>query len=317
MAATAVFAVLVLLGVAGCDRYAHLPGGPLKDERQRVSYAFGEQISSKWSRAGVDLNLKAVGRGMDDGLAGRTRLMTAVGAEKTLGDYRRKQETASAISAQEHDRAGYAFGYRAANAWRLLKADVEVLTVLRGIQDARAQRSLMPPEECRTLLLRYDEDLLARLRQDRTQLAARNRQDGAAFLEKNRKTPGVVELPSGLQYKVLASGQGEKPGPDSFVSVVYEDRRVDGSLVDDPLNTKKETVLAVGAMIKGWQEAIQMMRPGDRWQLFVPNDLAYGVNGASNIGPDAALVTTLELHRVLAERPRLTAEQIEKENRDQ
>ncbi len=313
----AAVAVVLLPGVAGCDRYGSLPGGPLKDERQRVSYASGEQISSKWSKVGADLDLSSVGRGMDDGLAGRMRLMTAQGAEKILGDYSRKQETKTAVGAEEHDRASYAFGYRAANAWRLLKADVDVPSALRGIRDARAQRSLMSPEEGRTLLLRYNEGLLARLRSDRTQLAAKNQQDGAAFLENNRKAPGVVELPSGLQYKVLASGQGDPPGPDSFVSVVYEDRRVDGSLVNDPMNTKKETVLAVGSMIKGWQEALQTMKPGDRRQLFIPGDLAYGMDGASNIGPNATLVTTMELRRVLPERPQLTAEQVARENRDQ
>lgn len=311
----AVVATLALLGLAGCNRYASLPRGPLKDDRERVSYAYGEQISRGWAQAKVDLDLRSVGRGMDDGLAGQTRYTTGEGAEKTLTAYNRKKET-GAPTVSEREQAGYAFGYRAANTWRTLKADVDVLQVLRGIEDTRLQRSLLAPDEGQTLLLHYYDDLVARLRNDRAQLAVKNQQDSEVFLKKNQGAPNVATLPSGLQYKVLARGQGENPKPDGFVGIVYENKRLDGKLVPDASDPSQETVLAMGSLIKGWQEALQMMKPGDRWQLFIPSDLAFGMDGDPRIGPNAALITTMELRRVLAERPPRTAEQNARDNRD-
>lgn len=304
-----------VLASVGCDRYASLPAGPLKDDRERVSYAYGQEISAGWTKAGVNLDLSPVGCGMDDGLAGKTRRTNAMEAEKTLAEYDRKKEGGSPTGA-ERDRVGYAFGYRAASTWRTLKADVDVAQVLRGINDARSNHGLLSPEERQTLLSRYNEDLVARLRSDRTQLAAKNRQESDAFLKKNQGVSGVVALPSGLQYKVLASGKGDNPTPDGFVGVVYENKRLDGTVVPDSKNPNQETVLAMGSLNKGWQEALSMMKPGDRWQLFVPSDLAYGMDGDPRLGPDAPLITTMELRQVFAERPPRSPQQVALDNQD-
>lgn len=120
---------------------------------------------------------------------------------------------------------------------------------------------------------------------------------GEKFLAENKKRPGVVTLPSGLQYKVLVKGDGAKPAKDDMVKVVYEGRTIDGKVFDATSRHGTESdTFGVGKLIKGWTEALMLMPVGSKWEIYIPQELAYGARGAGDdIAPYSALIFTLEL----------------------
>lgn len=132
------------------------------------------------------------------------------------------------------------------------------------------------------------------------ELAAKNKAEGKEFLAENKKKEGVKTLPSGLQYKVLKSGKGEKPKRTETVKVHYKGTLLNGTEFDSSYRKGQPVVFPVGGVIPGWTEALQLMKVGDKWQLFIPSELAYGEKGAGNpfsggIPPNATLVFDVEL----------------------
>jgi FKBP-type peptidyl-prolyl cis-trans isomerase len=129
-----------------------------------------------------------------------------------------------------------------------------------------------------------------------------NTEQSKAFLAQNAKAPGVVVLPSGLQYKVVRSGpaSGLKPGPNDEVKVHYEGKLVAGEVFDSSYERGQPAAMPLSGLIPGWVEALQLMRPGDEWVLYVPPELGYGAEGAGgDIPPNSALIFRIELIDVL------------------
>ena len=128
-----------------------------------------------------------------------------------------------------------------------------------------------------------------------------NQEEGSKFLSENAQQEGVVTLPSGLQYKVVEDGEGEKPGPTDEVQVHYEGRLIDGTVFDSSMQRGVPAEFPVNRVIAGWTEALQLMAVGSEWELYIPAELAYGPQGAGGvIGPNATLifkVQLLDIHR--------------------
>ncbi len=123
----------------------------------------------------------------------------------------------------------------------------------------------------------------------------------AEWLAANAKKDGVIELPSGLQYKVLKSGDaaGVSPGPGDRVECHYVGTKLDGTVFDSSVARGTPATFSVGQLIPGWNEALTLMKPGDKWKLFIPSDLAYGKQGPPAIGSDQILIFELELLHVM------------------
>ena len=120
--------------------------------------------------------------------------------------------------------------------------------------------------------------------------------EGKAFLETNKTRRGVVTLDSGLQYRIIIPGQGEKPRRYSNVAVYYKGSLFDGTEFDSASITKPPVQLNVSRVIRGWQEALQLMPVGSMWEIYIPSELGYGHKGSGkNIPPDSVLVFELEL----------------------
>ena len=119
----------------------------------------------------------------------------------------------------------------------------------------------------------------------------------AAFLAKNAKEPGVVTLPDGLQYKIVHSGPatGMKPHLADEVKVNYEGKLVDGTVFDSSYERGQPAAMPLKNLVKAWQEALQQMRPGDVWMLYVPPELGYGAEGQGPIPGGAVLIFKIEL----------------------
>ena len=131
------------------------------------------------------------------------------------------------------------------------------------------------------------------------QVAQANRAEGEAFLTENAERDGVVTLPSGLQYEVLAEGDGATPGRRSTVVVHYSGTLIDGTPFDSSIERGRPATFPVNRVIAGWTEALQLMRVGDKWRLFIPADLAYGDKGVGPIiAPGSTLIFEVELLEV-------------------
>jgi FKBP-type peptidyl-prolyl cis-trans isomerase FklB len=125
--------------------------------------------------------------------------------------------------------------------------------------------------------------------------AAVNLLIGKKFLDDNKKKDSVISLPSGLQYKIITQGQGELPTVNDKVSVHYEGRLINGKIFDSSKQKGQPLEFAVNGVIKGWTEALQLMRKGSKWMLYVPPDLAYGDQNIPGIEPNSVLIFEVEL----------------------
>ena len=147
--------------------------------------------------------------------------------------------------------------------------------------------------EAREIVNKYFEELEAKM-------SAVAIEQGKAFLEENKKRPGIVTLPSGLQYEVINEGTGKKPKATDQVRCHYEGTLVDGTLFDSSIQRGEPAVFGVNQVIPGWVEALQLMSEGAKWKLYIPSDLGYGARGAGEmIPPHSTLVFEVELLEVL------------------
>jgi FKBP-type peptidyl-prolyl cis-trans isomerase FklB len=122
---------------------------------------------------------------------------------------------------------------------------------------------------------------------------------GQQFLSENAKRPGVVTLPSGLQYEILRAGDGPKPMPQDQVTVHYEGKLLDGTIFDSSVQRGQPATFGVTQVIQGWVEALQLMPQGAKWKLFIPYNLAYGERSAGpKIGPYSTLIFEVELLKI-------------------
>ncbi|HHC72497.1 MAG TPA: FKBP-type peptidyl-prolyl cis-trans isomerase [Thiotrichales bacterium] len=190
-------------------------------------------------------------------------------------------------------KVSYGFGMKIGRdiAKQGLKIDADALAA--AIRDVlKGEKPRLTPEELKTAMETYRNQLIA----EQHAKAEANAKAGEAYLAENARKPGVKSLPSGLQYKVVQQGNGPKPKATDTVSVHYEGRLIDGTVFDSSYKRGKPTSFRVSNVIKGWQEALQLMPVGSKWQIVIPADLAYGTKGAGDtIGPNSTLVFDVEL----------------------
>ena len=168
--------------------------------------------------------------------------------------------------------------------------DLNVEAMAKGLQDILNNAELaISKEEVGPLLNEY----MGQLQAEKAKEASK---EGAEFLAKNGKRKEITTLPSGLQYEVLSSGSGATPGLNDKVTTHYTGTLIDGTVFDSSVERGQPASFPVSGVIKGWTEALQLMKEGDKWKLYIPYDLAYGERGAgANIGPYSALIFEIEL----------------------
>ena len=173
------------------------------------------------------------------------------------------------------------------------KADLDIDAFIQAINDVLTNADLkMTPQEIQAVLSNYQQQLA----NERNTAAGGNKVKGEKFLEDNKKKEGVVELESGLQYKIVKQGDGGKPAKDSSVKVHYHGMLINGEVFDSSYDRGEPITLSLNQVIKAWQEAVPMMNVGSKWQIYVPSDLAYGDRGAGgSIGPNETLIFDIEL----------------------
>ncbi len=202
--------------------------------------------------------------------------------------------------ASDKERINYSIGYQIGGDFKRQGIDIDPDIVVKGIRDAQAgTKPLMTPEEMNKTLVDLKAKVVAAQREEQKKVARKNLAAGKTFLSKNEKKEGVTTLPSGLQYKVIEKGSGSSPKKTDNVTVHYKGTLIDGTEFDSSYRRGKPATFRVDGVIAGWTEALKRMKPGAKWQLFIPPDLAYGERGAGQrIGPNSTLIFEVELIRV-------------------
>jgi FKBP-type peptidyl-prolyl cis-trans isomerase FklB len=193
--------------------------------------------------------------------------------------------------------ASYGIGLNTGRTIKSEGVDIDLEAFLQGIRDGiEATPAKYTDEQIRAALTAFQREMQAKQQQRQELLADKNQRAGKAFLAENKTKPGVKALPSGLQYQVVRAGKGTSPKASDTVTVHYEGTLLDGTVFDSSIKRKEPATFPVGGVIPGWTEALQLMKVGDKWRLFVPPELAYGAQGAGRvIGPNSVLIFDVEL----------------------
>lgn len=194
----------------------------------------------------------------------------------------------------EKERLSYTLGHQIGQGLKQDGFDVDPAMIGRAIGDVmKGAKPALKPEEMQAVLNASREQRV----QARKALGEKNLKVGQEFLAANKSKKDVVTLPSGLQYKVMKEGKGAKPATDDAVVAHYRGTLIDGKEFDSSIARGEPATFPVKGVIKGWQEILQLMPEGSKWQVFIPAELAYGAHGApgGRIGPNEALIFEIEL----------------------
>lgn len=175
----------------------------------------------------------------------------------------------------------YSVGYQIGGDFKRQGLAMQPETVIRGMQDALSEGAtpLMTPEEMQTTMGELGKRIAAERTREKYLANLQYQKDARAFLAENAKKEGVVTTASGLQYRIIEPGTGRSPGAADSVTVNYRGTLVDGKEFDSSYKRGKPATFRVDQVIPGWTEALQLMKEGAKWELFIPSSLAYGEKG--------------------------------------
>ena len=196
----------------------------------------------------------------------------------------------------QKDKESYSLGYQFGQSLKAQELDINLEVYESGIKDALGGKNpSLSREEMQKTISELQQRIAATRQKGLKEMAEKNLAEGKAFLEENKKKEGIKTLPSGLQYKVLAQGSGKTPQATDSVTVNYKGTLVNGTEFDNSYKRGKPTTFQVGKVIKGWTEALQLMKEGSKWELFIPPELGYGNRGAGPVPPNSTLIFEVEL----------------------
>lgn len=196
----------------------------------------------------------------------------------------------------QKDKLSYALGVNTGKNLQRNGIDVDPNLLAQGLKDAlKGGKLLLTDAEMGAVITAAQKDIQAKQQAQMKEQGAKNKKEGDVFLKKNLKKEGVKALPSGLQYKVLAEGQGKSPKATDTVTVNYKGTLIDGTEFDSSYKRGQPATFPLNGVIKGWTEALQLMKVGSKWELFIPADLAYGEAGRPGIPPNSVLIFEVEL----------------------
>jgi FKBP-type peptidyl-prolyl cis-trans isomerase FklB len=215
----------------------------------------------------------------------------------------------------EKEKVSYILGHQIGSNFQKNGVEVDTTLFMQAVTEAvKGEKSQISPEESQKIMMAYQQVIQAKQAEKSKKVGEENVKEGKTYLEANEKKPGVKKLPSGLQYVVEKEGSGTSPKATDTVKVHYKGTLISGKEFDSSYTRGEPAEFEVGRVIKGWTEALQLMKPGAKWKLTIPSDLAYGAGGAgADIGPNATLLFDVELIEI---KPAKTAEKTTEKSTD-
>ncbi|HKI97615.1 MAG TPA: FKBP-type peptidyl-prolyl cis-trans isomerase [bacterium] len=202
----------------------------------------------------------------------------------------------------DQDKVSYSIGLSVGHNLKQQDIPVEPDKFMLGLRDALGGgKQLLTDKEVKEVLFAFQMDRRAKAKAAHDKEATENKKKGEAFLAANKKKKGVHTTASGLEYKVIKQGTGATPKPDSLVTAHYRGTLLDDTVFDSSYDRGQPAQFPVSGVIPGWTEALQLMKVGSKYRVWIPPDLAYGERGAGGkIGPNETLVFDIELLKVEA-----------------
>ena len=197
----------------------------------------------------------------------------------------------------DKEKISYSIGMDIGGNLKRGSVEVDPDLLAKGLKDSYGGgKTILTEDQARQAIAEFQKTLMAKQAETMQKLSEKNKADGEKFLAENAKKEGVKSLPSGLQYKEIAPGTGKSPKSTDTVTTHYKGTLIDGTEFDSSYKRGEPVSFPVSGVIAGWTEALQLMKEGAKWQLFVPPNLAYGERGAGReIGPNATLIFEVEL----------------------
>ncbi|HEY9253525.1 MAG TPA: FKBP-type peptidyl-prolyl cis-trans isomerase [Stenotrophomonas sp.] len=279
----------------------------LSTEKEKVSYAIGMDIARSFEPVADYIDTAAMQRAIENAFKGGQPLLgdeqaqaTDAALRTTLAVRNGQQVPGLAPGAQppavNKQNVGLMLGDRMVGPSLLrIKDDIDLSVLVQGLQTSLSKgTTLLSPQEAQATLQAFGSSKQAAA-------SGKNREQGNAFLAKNKTEKGVVTTASGLQYMVLRQGSGERPNPSSKVRVNYEGKLLDGHVFDSSYERGEPVEFGLNQVIKGWSEGVSLMPVGSKYRFWIPSNLAYGPDGMpqGGIGPDATLTFDVELLGIL------------------
>lgn len=203
----------------------------------------------------------------------------------------------------------YGVGYQIGSQMAGSPIEMDADGLIAGLQDALGQEEPRVEEaRLQEVAQRLQQDVQSQQQAEAEVLAVENAAAAEAFLAENATKEGVVVLENGLQYRIIESAEGEKPTETDIVAVNYRGTFIDGTEFDSSYTRGEPAQFPLNAVIPGWQQALQLMPVGSKWEVFIPYELAYGSGGQGPIPPSSALVFEVELIEIVAEAEATEAE---------
>ena len=279
----------------------------LVSERDKVSYAVGLDVGKSFQPVADFIDLAAFERSIRNVFDGGKPLMTEAEAKATDESLRKNLAVRQGAPvpgmapgtqppAVDKGKVGTMLGsFAVGPSLAPLKGEIDLGTLMQAVRTSLANgKPLLSEQEAMATMQAY-------MTKKQGMAGQKNREEGAAFLSKNKTQPGVITTPSGLQYTVLRPGNGTRPTPTSKVRVNYEGKLLDGTVFDSSYQRGQPAEFGLNQVIAGWTEGVALMPVGSKYRFWIPSNLAYGASGTQGgpIGPDATLTFDVELMGIL------------------
>ena len=279
----------------------------LVSERDKVSYAVGLDVGKSFQPVADFIDLAAFERSIRNVFDGGKPLMTEAEAKATDESLRMNLAVRQGAPvpgmapgtqppAVDKGKVGTMLGSFAVGPSLVpLKSEIDLGTLMQALRTSLAKgQPLLSEQEAMATMQAY-------MTKKQGMAGQKNREEGAAFLSKNKTQPGVITTASGLQYTVLRPGNGARPTPTSKVRVNYEGKLLDGTVFDSSYQRGQPAEFGLNQVIAGWTEGVALMPVGSKYRFWIPSNLAYGASGTQGgpIGPDATLTFDVELMGIL------------------
>lgn len=276
----------------------------LKNQNDEDSYAIGYNLGKSFKNISKLLNFDSFKNGIKDIFKGNKSIMSDGELQKQLTKFQQnigkrlqKGEQGSDIKEDTVKKGSYAVGFNMARNIKSINSGLNVECFIGGMfHSMNGKNPILDIEAMKKTMTQFQNEAKKQQEEVRKKMAEVNKTEGERFLAENAKKEGVKVTKSGLQYKILKEGQGQKPKVTDTIEVHYRGTLIEGTEFDSSYKRGESIKFKLGKVIPGWIEGLQLMKVGSKYQLYIPSELAYKERGAGKlIGPNSTLIFEVEL----------------------